>query len=70
MAFYRPLRCLRSANLFLASVPKIKRARSGGRTFSYNASRLWNTLPIHLRSSAHHLSFQKQLKTWLFQNLS
>lgn len=46
---YCPNRNLRSTNLLLASVPKIKKARSGGRSFSYNAAKLWNTLPFHLR---------------------
>lgn len=59
-----PKRCLSSANLNLAIVPKIKRVRSGGRFFSYNVARLWNTVPPHLRSESHHLSFRKLLKTW------
>lgn len=59
-----PKRCLSSANLNLAIVPKIKRVRSGGRFFSYNVARLWNTLPPHIRSESHHLPFRKLLKTW------
>lgn len=68
ITFYHPRKLLCSANLNLASIPKICRMRSRGSSFSYSIARLWNTLPQHLRSETHHLSFRKRLKTWLFQN--
>lgn len=63
---YRANRSLRSNDLHLASVPRIKRSRSGGRLFSYNASKLWNSLPLQLRKKPKYMTFRKSLKTWLF----
>lgn len=70
MTFYQPSRSLRSVNKFQAVTPKIRRVRAGGRTFAYNATKLWNRLPIPLRSMTQHLTFRKPLKTWLYQNMS
>lgn len=63
---YKAPRRLRSDTLHLVEVPPIKRARSWGRLFSYNAAKLWNALPLHLRREPNHLMFRKYLKTWLF----
>ncbi|KAJ1129421.1 hypothetical protein NDU88_007791 [Pleurodeles waltl] len=67
LTFHKPTRQLRSASLALATVPRIRRATAGGRSFSYLAAKTWNSLPIHLRTTQDHLAFRKQLKTWLFE---
>lgn len=63
---YQANRPLRSNDLHLACVPRIKRVRKGGRLFSYQTSKLWNSLPLTIRSESNYLSFRKLIKTWLF----
>lgn len=64
--WYLPGRALRSSHAFLTRVPRIKRVRMGGRSFSYVASRLWNGLPLGLRKKDQLIQFKKELKTYLF----
>lgn len=59
-------RALRSDSKHLIAVPKIKRSRSGGRLFEYNAAKLWNSLPFRIRQEPNYLTFWKQVKTFLF----
>ena len=40
----------------------------GRRTFAYNAPRLWNALPLHIRTEESLDSFKKAVKTLLFQD--
>ncbi len=42
---YNPTRSLRSQNSGLLVVPRIAKSTKGGRTFSYLAAKLWNSLP-------------------------
>ncbi len=42
---YNPTRSLRSQNSGLLVVPRIPKSTKGGRTFSYLAPKLWNSLP-------------------------
>ncbi|XP_078533484.1 uncharacterized protein LOC144819505 [Lissotriton helveticus] len=65
--FYAPKRHLRSTSHALPAVPRIRRATTGGRSFSYLAAKTWNSLPTDLRLTQDHLSFRKKLKTWLFE---
>ncbi|KAJ1217126.1 hypothetical protein NDU88_004721 [Pleurodeles waltl] len=67
LTFHTPARQLRSANLALAAIPRIRRANARGRSFSYLAAKTWDSLPIHLRRTQDHLAFRRQLKTWLFE---
>jgi hypothetical protein len=62
---YKPSRHLRSASQHLLVVPNIKTA-AGRRSFSYAAPTIWNSLPIHIRSSPTITSFRSALKTYLF----
>ncbi len=63
---YNPTRSLRSQNSGLLVVPRIAKSTKGGRTFSYLAPKLWNSLPKNLRGS-DTLSLSKcRLKTHLF----
>ena len=49
----------------LLTVPRTKRT-FGDKSFAHVASRLWNSLPIHVRQSASVDTFKKSLKTHLF----
>ena len=62
---YRPSRYLRSASQDLLVVPNIKTA-AGRRSFAYAAPTVWNSLPLHIRSSSSLASFHTALKTYLF----
>ncbi|KAJ1105717.1 hypothetical protein NDU88_003122 [Pleurodeles waltl] len=68
VSFYTPPRTLRLTGQALAAVPRIRKATAGGRSFSFLAAKTWNSLPSHLRAVPDHLSFRKQLKTWLFEH--
>lgn len=63
---YTPSRNLCSMNQQLLIIPGCKRKRQGGRRFSIQTSRLWNMLPLQIRSCSELLKFRKLLKTWLF----
>lgn len=63
---YTPWCNLRSANKGLVKVPRIQRARWGGRSPTYHASRLWNEFPDGIRLQPYSPRFRKLLKTWLF----
>ncbi len=53
---YNPTRSLRSQNSGLLVVPRIAKSTKGGRTFSYLAPKLWNSLPDNVRGFKHTLS--------------
>ena len=61
---YKPSRNLRSGSKYLLQEPKCHRTW-GDRSFSVAAPRLWNKLPIYIRTSKTILSFKKSLKTHL-----
>jgi len=63
---YSPSRLLRSENKLLLSVPRSKTKTYGDRSFSMVAPRLWNALPLSLRSSPSIDTFKKHLKAYLF----
>lgn len=50
----RPLCELRSKDLNLVSVPRVRRARAGGRSFLEKVPALSNTLPVTIRSIHNH----------------
>ncbi len=51
---YNPTRSLRSQNSGLLVVPRIAKSTKGGRTFSYLAPKLSNSLPKNLRGVQTH----------------
>ena len=57
---------LRSSDGFKLNVPVYRRTTFGGRAFPVYAPRLWNALPLELRSIQHMCMFKKKLKTHLF----
>ena len=62
---YIPSRPLRSSTKLLLSEPPSTNSW-GKRAFSVAAPRLWNSLPIKIRSSTSLAQFKKMLKTHLF----
>ncbi len=63
---YNPTRSLRAQNSGLLVVPRIAKSTKGGRTFSYLAPKLWNSLPDNIRGSDTLSLFKSRLKTHLF----
>ena len=63
---YVPSRQLRSSGNGLLKEPRFRTKQYGARAVSVSAPRLWNTLPVELRTCATLLSFTSRLKTYLF----
>ena len=61
----RKVRTLRSSDLDQLNVPRV-RTKVGSRAFSVVAPRLWNELPLDIRSAETQISFRKELKTYFF----
>ena len=66
---YTPVRLLRSSDMSLLIQP-LARLSIGRRAFSVCAPRLWNALPLSLRSATSLPSFKRSLKTHYFQTLT
>uniref|UniRef100_A0A8C8DX31 Reverse transcriptase domain-containing protein n=1 Tax=Oryzias sinensis TaxID=183150 RepID=A0A8C8DX31_9TELE len=66
IAPYRPSRSLRSADQNLLMVPRTRFRTRGDRSFQAVAPKLWNELPLSLRSLDSVNSFKSQLKTFYF----
>ena len=64
---YKPPRPLRSSAGNTLCVPKTRTKGYGDRAFSVSAPRLWNALPMDIRSSRTLRKFRTQLKTHLFK---
>ena len=56
----------RSDEYMMLETPNYKTVY-GRRLFSYNGSRLWNALPVHIRAEEDTEKFKKNLKTLLFK---
>ena len=63
---YTSSRPLRSHRQHLLSVPRTHLKTRGDRAFAAVAPKLWNALPLHLRSADSVDSFKNVLKTFLF----
>lgn len=63
---YEPRRTLRSSSQLLLQEQTFRTATYGKRSFAVCAPRLWNSLPLHIRSSTSIGQFKSQLKTHLF----
>ncbi|XP_061902364.1 uncharacterized protein LOC133649723 [Entelurus aequoreus] len=59
-------RCLRSDNQMTLKVPRSNLVTRGDRAFSVMAPRLWNKLPLSIKSATTLDSFRARLKTHLF----
>ena len=53
---------------FLKLKTKFCKTAYGRKTFSYNAPRLWNALPLHIRTEESLDAFKKAVKTLLFKD--
>jgi hypothetical protein len=64
---YLSQRSLRSSNLNLLTIPKMRLKTCGDRTFLFAAPTLWNDLPETVKSHQSLSSFKSDLKTFLFK---
>jgi len=64
---YQPTRTLRSTGQSLLHVPHIKESSYRDRAFGVAGPRLWNELPIELRTVSSLHTFKSKLKTYLFK---
>ena len=64
--YYRPARLLRSSTQNLLRNPCYNLKNYGGRSFAVAAPRLWNALPMAVKSSNSVDIFKRQLKSYLF----
>ena len=65
---YKPTRSLRSASRGFLQERRARLKRSGERAYSVCAPKLWNKLPLSVRSCGSTDSFKVALKTHLFKN--
>ena len=56
----------RPEDYLLLQTPHFK-TKYGRRTFEYNGSRLWNALPLNIRSEDNIEVYKKKVKTMLFE---
>ena len=63
---YIPNRTLRSSSANMLVAPRSNN-KFGERSFYFAAPRLWNNLPINIRTSSSFYSFKRSLKTYLFK---
>ncbi|XP_071102337.1 uncharacterized protein [Haliotis cracherodii] len=63
---YVPGRSLRSSCQSLLSVPSVRTATFGGRSFAKVAPELWKRLPLDIRNIDSPTLFRSRLKTYLF----
>ena len=67
MLVFREARKSRSTGQNWLLVPRTKRVTFGDRAFSVYAPKLWNTLPLSIRSVDNIDTFKSQIKTHLFK---
>ena len=63
---YTPARSLRSESQLLLVEPRTKCKTRGDRAFSVAGPRLWNTLPLHIRTAPTLECFKSRLKTHFY----
>ena len=56
---------LESVRTFILQIPRCNTSY-GDRAFSVNSAKVWNTLPLHLKTETSVINFKKLLKTYLF----
>lgn len=66
LTWYSPPRFLRSADQMLLVVHRSRIKHRGHRAFAVTAPKLWNTLPLHIRSSPTLDTFKSHLKTHFY----
>lgn len=63
---YTPARALRSEGWFQLVVPKTRLKTRGDRAFSVVGPRVWNALPLHVRTAPTVECFKSRLKTHFY----
>ena len=63
---HQPSRALRSGSQMVLEVPRSSLKTKGDRAFSVAAPKLWNALPVNVRTANSLSTFKTQLKTYLF----
>ena len=53
---------LRDSNVLIQ--PKVRTVKNGLNTFTYQGAKLWNTLPIDIKSAPSLSEFKSRLWTW------
>ena len=66
--YITPQRNLHSGSKCLLETPNYNLESYGKRAFSVAAPRLWNSLPMELKTSTSIDIFKKKLKTYLFKH--
>ena len=64
---YQQARTLRSSSQHLLQVPFTRKGFFGDRAFGVAGPRLWNELPLELRTVPNVTTFKSKLKTYLFK---
>ena len=67
LKYHTSERKLRSSSQHLLATPKARLKTYGERAFAVAAPRLWNSIPLELRSSSSTDIFKRHLKTYLFK---
>ena len=65
---YESCRALRSENQMNLKVPKTRLKSYGDRAFSHAAPKLWNKLPLEIKSASTLELFKSKLKTHMFSS--
>ena len=65
---YTPARSLRSNSQQLLCQPSSRTRTYGDRAFAVTAPRLWNELPLNLKTCATYGTFKRELKTHLYHS--
>ena len=65
---YQPARELRSVSHFRLVKPRGLSSKLGNQSFSVAAEKVWNSLPVDLRSQPEISHFKKSLKTYYFND--
>ncbi|KAF7646044.1 hypothetical protein LDENG_00194380, partial [Lucifuga dentata] len=63
---HTPSRSIRSADQMLLVVLRSRFKLKGARAFVVAAPKLWNSLPLHIRTAPSLITFKSWLKTYLF----
>ena len=67
LKYHTSERKLRSSSQHLLATPKARLKTYGERAFAVAAPKLWNSIPLELRSSSSIDIFKRHLKTYLFK---
>ena len=63
---YTPQRSLRSKQFKLLQQKRMKLKTFGERSFTYQAPKIWNSLPLEVKNCMTLATFKNKLKTFLF----